>query len=252
MKNSNLILVFLFVLYACSNERKVKEYYPNGKLRLEYTTNDGKKNGVAIEYYPSGEKWYEEEYKMGVIDGIYRVYHKNQKLKIDGHTTNGQACGFYCFYNESGKKDSLIEYILLDPDSVFDSFFNRTRLNNRKIACLNRFVCFDQHEKPIREKSRYFKTKFYKDTIKLGDTIFAKLWLINPTNNDSNNKVIAHVSIDNKKICRIYPSKANEIMYYETVAKKRGANYFEGFIEEIVRKSNDTNYVFFREKYYVR
>lgn len=58
------------------NEKHI-EYYPNGKIKLEYSHIYGVKNGKFTSYYVNGNKYIESYYKNGKLDGRSIAYTDN-------------------------------------------------------------------------------------------------------------------------------------------------------------------------------
>ena len=73
-----VLAVFLLALCfgnACVRLAEVKkEYYPSGKLKLETTYRDGKKDGIEKIYFESGKLRGETPYKDGKKEGKMRLY----------------------------------------------------------------------------------------------------------------------------------------------------------------------------------
>jgi antitoxin component YwqK of YwqJK toxin-antitoxin module len=109
----------------------VKEYYPNGSLKLEYTdTIVGTKelqylqsyyeNGILEQtgYFIDGEKYYGEwrnyyengklesvsNYSNDDLNGNYKYYHKNGELWTEREYKNGMVWNVYSNYDSSGQQ----------------------------------------------------------------------------------------------------------------------------------------------------
>ncbi|MDC1024531.1 toxin-antitoxin system YwqK family antitoxin [Flavobacteriales bacterium] len=81
---------------------KNKEYFQNGNLQLEGNFNNGKENGLWKGYYEDGQKKIEEEYKNGINHGVYKKYHRNGELCQEVKFENGKEDGLYKEYFEDG------------------------------------------------------------------------------------------------------------------------------------------------------
>ena len=242
-----LLCVFMF---SCAKQKSTKEYFLDGSVKSEYNIVNGKKDGKYIEYYLSGEKHYEKYYKSGQLNGKVIEYYKNGIIKRKGQFIDDKGYGFFRYYNSQNKLDSLQEFVLLNPDSIIDSFFfNKTKSNNHKESCLNRHIVYDKNGKPVLEQSVYFIIKFKKDTLIVGDSLEAELIFCNPTYYKKN-KFEINVAFKDSFI-RIIPETGNYSIHYKTKTEIKGINYFQGFIEENIGKDK-VNYLFFKEKYYVR
>ncbi len=56
-----------------------KGYYPDGKLRYEFTFYDNFIDGVFKEYYPTGELYKLYNYNQGYLNGDWFIYYKDGK-----------------------------------------------------------------------------------------------------------------------------------------------------------------------------
>jgi antitoxin component YwqK of YwqJK toxin-antitoxin module len=72
----------VFQQYAYMNgklEGPVKEYFPNGKLKLEGTYKDDNSHGEWKKYHPNGKLFFHERYKNGKRHGWWSTYDENGK-----------------------------------------------------------------------------------------------------------------------------------------------------------------------------
>ena len=246
-----LITIILSVfIFSCTKQKTTIEYFPNGSVKSEYFIVNGKKEGKCIEYYSSGGKCFEKYYKNGLLNGKLIEYYKNGNIKTKGQFTEGKGYGFFRYYNSQNQCDSLHEYILLNPDSIIESvFFDSGKSNKYKESYLNRHIVYNKNRKPILEKSLYFIIKFTKNNLIIGDSLQVELMFCNPSNNKKN-KFEVNVAYKDSFI-RIVPATGNYRIHYKTKTEKKGINYFQGFIEENTG-NNKINYLFFKEKYFVR
>jgi len=245
-----ITIIMCFFVLSCTKQKPTIEYFPNGVIKTEYHMLNGRKEGIYTEYYSSGEKHYDKCYKHGLLNGKVIEYFENGKIKRKGQFIDDKAYGFFRYYNRKNKLDSLIEYVLLNPDSIVESyFFDKTNSNKLKESCLNRYIIYDQNEKPILNKSVYFVIKFRKDTLNIGDSLRSVLLFCNPTYNNKNKFEVS--ILYNDSFVRIKPKIGNYVIHFDTKTTKRGINYFQGFIEENVNNER-IKYLFFTKKYYVR
>jgi len=245
-----MIILSCIILFSCTKQKLNKDYFTNGSVKSEYHILNGRREGKYIEYYSSGAKRYVSFYKNGLLDGKDVEYYENGNIKRKGQFIDDKGYGFFRYYNRENKLDSLKEYVLLNPDSIVESyFFDKTNSNKFKESCLNRYVIYDNNERPIMKKSVYFIIKFENGTLNNGDSLKATLLFCNPTLNNNNQ---FEVNVLNKEsFIRIIPMKGNYAIQYNTKTEKRGVNYFQGFIEENV-EGEGIKYLFFKKKYYVR
>ena len=244
-----ITIIMCFFVLSCTKQKPTIEYFPNGVIKTEYHMLNGRKEGIYTEYYSSGEKHYDKCYKHGLLNGKVIEYFENGKIKRKGQFIDGKGYGFFRYYNSRNKLDSLQEFVLLNPDSIIDSFFDNTKSYKYKESCLNRHIVYDKNEKPILEKSLYFIIKFTKNNLIIGDSLEVELMFCNPSNNKKN-KFEVNVAYKDSFI-RIVPATGNYRIHYKTKTEKKGINYFQGFIEENTG-NNKINYLFFKEKYFVR
>ena len=90
-----LIFLFLFSGFVYDGEPEAKkEYWENGKLRLERHYQDGKLEGLSTYFYENGIKMLEVHYKDGKKEGLQTHWY-----------TNGEK--WYELHYKYGKKDGL-------------------------------------------------------------------------------------------------------------------------------------------------
>ena len=82
---------------------KEKELYENGKVRMEGTIKDGKRDGVWKVYFEEGTLWSEGTYTIGKRNGEAKNFFPNGKLRYEGFFTDGKKSGHWKFYDEAGK-----------------------------------------------------------------------------------------------------------------------------------------------------
>jgi len=67
-----------------------KDYYEDGKLKMELNYKNGKPEGLGRSYYPNGKVFIEENYKNGERDGVAKAYDENGKLLQQATFKNGE------------------------------------------------------------------------------------------------------------------------------------------------------------------
>ena len=65
------------VIYLSENQNRISEYFDNGILKTEGTTEDGKQTGVWKQYTSLGKIKTEGFYQMGKKEGIWKSYFEN-------------------------------------------------------------------------------------------------------------------------------------------------------------------------------
>lgn len=84
-----------------------KEEFANGKLRFEreiakYSDDRFVADGFYHEFYPSGEKFIEGQYKDGHPEGTWTYYHENGKVQRTVSYKKGQPDGSWEVHNADG------------------------------------------------------------------------------------------------------------------------------------------------------
>ena len=122
MRNVILLLVIIS-FFACSNEQKVKSYYPNKALESEYTLVDGLKDGRYVLHYENGKIQLETFYREGLQHGYVNRYYENGTLAITGHVLYNLLDGWFYMYNKESRLDSAILFIQLDTTGYDIDYF---------------------------------------------------------------------------------------------------------------------------------
>lgn len=81
---------------------KEKEFYENGKLRMEGEIKDGKRTGMWKAYFDDGTLWSEGEFVNGERNGYGLNYYPNGKLRAEGNYKDDKQTGKWKYYNEQG------------------------------------------------------------------------------------------------------------------------------------------------------
>lgn len=98
--------LFLFLLLGfqgCSNQRVQKKFHSNGKLLSVVTLDSlGRKNGIEVEYFESGDTSVYRNWLNGKRNGKSAVYFQNGNVEQINHFKNGVRCCEALFYDEKG------------------------------------------------------------------------------------------------------------------------------------------------------
>ena len=133
-----ILLLSSFIILSCSREKRVVEesypdgspkrvciykgrgenrqmiretaYYPNGKLRMDGTYKDNKRDGQWIYWFENGSKWSEGFFTEGKNDSVRLIYYPNGKKRYEFYYKNGLRVGIWRFYDESGKLLKEVDY----------------------------------------------------------------------------------------------------------------------------------------------
>lgn len=66
------IILLSFISLSLLHAEIQREYYPDGKVRLEASYRDGKRDGIYKEYYRNGNLKSEFSYRNGIKDGMQK------------------------------------------------------------------------------------------------------------------------------------------------------------------------------------
>jgi hypothetical protein len=122
-----LVLFFILVftsLVGCDSKKKgvsskkksdttdgFKKYYTDdGKLKIELTILNGKRNGLARTYYRNGKVSLEINYKAGKRDGLSKRYYEDGTLYQETNYKNDQIDGERKKYKENSTVMSVARF----------------------------------------------------------------------------------------------------------------------------------------------
>jgi len=78
--------------------------FANGILKYDGITDEnGKRQGIWKEFYPTGELKSEGEYLNSKQEGVWKFYFENQKVEIEGKYKNGKKEGAWYWYYPNGE-----------------------------------------------------------------------------------------------------------------------------------------------------
>jgi hypothetical protein len=175
-----------------------REYYPDGKLRLEVLYKNGKKHGIETQWYdhskrcPMIEKYFNnglldgpvihydkncnktmiENFKNGIKEGWEIEFHENGNLKAEGYYRKGYLDGMFKVYDKNGKflyesrgfrgDEKLIDN--LEPDTSFTSIFHILRRNT---SSKKKYIVMDLTASMYpyaRQVNTWMQLQFARDT----------------------------------------------------------------------------------------
>ena len=90
-----------------------RDYYLNGKLRMEGSLYEGKLEGNVKSYYSSGVLQDNVFFISGLKEGPFEMYHVNGKIKEKGTYSNNGFSGLYRRFYSTGKLAT--ELVYFDP-----------------------------------------------------------------------------------------------------------------------------------------
>lgn len=73
-----------------------KEYYESGKLQTEAPLKDGEQNGVEKSYYENGRLQFKKPYKDGRANGVEKAYYSSSEPFADVIWNNGEITSAKC------------------------------------------------------------------------------------------------------------------------------------------------------------
>lgn len=131
------LTMILLILYSCTSEEK--EYYPSGELKYEYTLKNGKKDGIALKYYESGELMQKSNWIEGEKVGKSFTYYKNGEKKYVADFENSKQDGWTFHYDSSGNLKAKQKFVEGHLDGEFEEYYANGELlskgtNNYKKA----------------------------------------------------------------------------------------------------------------------
>jgi hypothetical protein len=90
------LLTLLLLAPLLLTGEKVREYYPDGALKAEYTVDSqGRKVGLYKEFHPAGALKVKVLYKLDAMDGAYESWHANGKPHVTCRYKGGALTGLY-------------------------------------------------------------------------------------------------------------------------------------------------------------
>lgn len=134
---SGLLYANCFGLLSCQNDKNngetqanvensitidSVEYFPNSKqISRKGKLTNGKRDGIWIDYYESGDVWTKKSYVQGNLDGEWSSYMQNGQIEVKGVYVQGKFDGERYEYYEDGKIKLKASYI--QGKSVGDTTF---------------------------------------------------------------------------------------------------------------------------------
>jgi hypothetical protein len=97
--------------------------YSDGSIRAEIPMKNGKKDGLAKEFYQSGKLFREIQYQEGVKEGLAKRYYENGQLAQETPYKNDKIHGVQRKFREDGKPASIAEYIDDEPCMGLKEYF---------------------------------------------------------------------------------------------------------------------------------
>jgi hypothetical protein len=152
------VALFCFLLLSCDSRKKEHDYFQDGKTLKRVTEfKDGIKDGVEVEYYKSGEARSNAFWSNGKKEGVFKQFFEGGNLAVEVNYHNDRRVGDMKIYRSTGQLH-LIE--------IYDS--------------LGELIDYREYNLDgSRNTSPFPLTSFVKDTVKLGDSVSARVRLGN-------------------------------------------------------------------------
>ena len=107
-----------------------KEFFNNGKIKIDGQYSNGDKTGLWTEYFREGgtmRVFYTNENRK---DGSISEWYKNGEKKVRGKYFQGQKHGLWTAWYSNGVKESVVTFNQGEQDGVFSYFYDN---GNKKI-----------------------------------------------------------------------------------------------------------------------
>lgn len=108
-----------------------KEYHNSGHLKMEGTYKDGKQDGLWKEYNYDGELQSEIGYKNGKKDGVYKTYGSKGHPLDDGQYKDDKKDGFWKYYDSFDLKEEGY-YKDGGKDGLWKSYYGEGKLHSER------------------------------------------------------------------------------------------------------------------------
>ena len=107
---------------------KKTEYYENGHLKETYFSDENnRKQGLYRKYWPNGRLWIKCTYQDGKLNGRYQSYYRNGQLLSECNYTNGKEDGTYL-----SQRSIVGKMCLQDGAEIIYSKKTKTQQNGKK------------------------------------------------------------------------------------------------------------------------
>ena len=81
----------------------IESHYLNGRLKIKGVMKNGKREGLWISWYDSGQEWSECAYKDGLKNGNTSSWHENGMRRYDGFYKDDVKSGKWTYWDDKGK-----------------------------------------------------------------------------------------------------------------------------------------------------
>lgn len=108
-----------------------REWYDNGKLRLDDHFITGKLHGIRRQWHVNGNRKSEETYINGQADGIFKEWYDNGNPKSEGMYFNGQGSGLWKGWHANGNPQSEGTYTDGEKSGVWYFWSSNKQIGRR-------------------------------------------------------------------------------------------------------------------------
>lgn len=293
IRSTFYLMLFMALLSSCDNDSdKVKQYYSNGKVKLEYSLNKGRIDGMYLEYYDNGNIKLTHLYEKGKIIDTSKYYwnDKNKIIQRQSIWLNDSVSKDVIFDSKGeiegvGKvvnKEKLIrigKWKLKDSQNINDSIVEYLRI--RDGSHVNQIWTISPKGDTIISKSNYYKI-FVDDTISLGKPSRIRIVLVEPfysydsdieavipANNMEMKKDFSNLFKINKDVFKSLKNDGiphpeipeeiptNHIIEFGLIYEEKGLKEIKGCLTEYVQPHTDSiqrieRRLYFNESLYVQ
>lgn len=202
--------------------------------------------------YSQEKDYYENcEFIKKVSDSIdlmkCKEYYKTGELYREGKYVGSIAVDWHKFYRKSGELEKEVEFVLSINDTI----------NGDTISFVNQIIRFDNKGDTIEETSNYYLLNVENDTIILGDTFFAEIYLKKPFWDNSRIEFYFDIPSDSSRLR--YAFNGDRTFEYSYNPIDTGTYSLNGWlIESIIDTSSIFSdsiierYMYYNYKYYVK
>ncbi|MFA6582804.1 MAG: hypothetical protein WCS77_00780 [Elusimicrobiaceae bacterium] len=129
----------------------VKEFYPNGKIKVEELYQNGALNGKRIKYDELGRIWAEETYQNGMLDGLVKIhnYFKDKVFEEEAFFKNNKLNGVRKSYYPNGNPSVEETYKEGLLHGVRKSYYENGSINTEENY---------EHDRLCGTRRRYYDT----------------------------------------------------------------------------------------------
>lgn len=118
-----LIIFILILSFSCKSDIH-KDYYSNGKLRVECRKKGKQFDGAYYEYYENGKAAAKGQFINGVMDGKWEYFYSNGNIKSIENRINGIVTNINLW-------DSTGVHQVIDGNGTSFAYYNTGQLMSR-------------------------------------------------------------------------------------------------------------------------